>query len=64
MPGRDGKGPISGNGNVNKGRGGGIGAGPMGYCICPKCGEKVAHVTGIPCTLVKCPKCGANMIRG
>jgi len=69
MPGRDGtgplgKGPIVGRNIGGQGRVGFTGAGPSGYCICPKCGEKTVHTAGIPCTDIKCPKCGALMIRG
>ena len=39
------------------------GAGPTGYCICPDCGEKVAHQTGVPCYSIKCPKCSTAMMR-
>ena len=70
MPGRDGTGPIGrgssrgskvGFGNAGMTSGMGIGIG--GYCVCSKCGEKVAHQQGIPCASVVCPKCGAKMIR-
>lgn len=48
-----------------KGRMGGNrpGAGPGGYCVCPNCGEKVAHQAGVPCYSVSCPKCCSNMVR-
>jgi predicted RNA-binding Zn-ribbon protein involved in translation (DUF1610 family) len=67
MPGRDGTGPM-GQGPV-MGRGGArqgnrAGAGPSGYCVCPKCGERLIHNAGLPCTATKCPKCGAQMVRG
>jgi Zn finger protein HypA/HybF involved in hydrogenase expression len=39
------------------------GAGPTGYCVCPKCGERVAHKVGKPCYEMTCPKCGAKMAR-
>ena len=52
------------------GRGGGRGrmggpsaAGPGGSCRCPSCGYTVAHQVGSPCYQLKCPKCGANMVR-
>ena len=69
MPGKDGtgplgQGPVTGRGSGRRGRRGAVGAGPTGYCVCPKCGEKTMHATGVPCTAVKCPKCGAAMIRG
>jgi len=38
-------------------------AGPDGQCVCPKCGHKVPHQVGQPCSGVKCPKCGTAMIR-
>lgn len=69
MPGRDGTGPLGqgpalGRSTGRKGQRGPMDAGPTGYCVCPKCGEKTQHVVGMPCTSMKCPKCGANMIRG
>lgn len=69
MPNKDGtgpfgKGPITGRGIGRQGKMGGMRSGPGGYCVCPKCGEKIAHTPGIPCTSVKCPKCGTFMIRG
>ncbi|RPJ69973.1 MAG: hypothetical protein EHM20_15880, partial [Alphaproteobacteria bacterium] len=36
----------------------GQGAGTGGFCVCPGCGSKIEHQAGIPCTEVKCPKCG------
>ena len=39
------------------------GVGPEGYCVCTSCGEKVIHQPGTPCNQMKCPKCGAPMIR-
>jgi hypothetical protein len=38
-------------------------AGPGGYCVCPACGKRVAHVAGQPCTERQCPKCGTRMVR-
>ena len=42
--------------------------GEGGLCTCTKCGEKIAHQKGvprfgIPCLEIRCPKCGAKMIR-
>ncbi len=59
-----GQGPMSNGGIGLRGQRGQIGAGLIGYCVCPKCGEKTAHIVGRPCTSMKCPKCGATMIRG
>lgn len=39
------------------------GFGPGGFCVCPKCEEKIPHKTGTPCREEKCPKCGAKMVR-
>lgn len=39
------------------------GIGPVGSCICPKCGYKNLHKPGIPCREEKCPQCGTRMIR-
>ena len=38
-------------------------AGPEGQCICPKCGHKMQHTTGLSCQETTCPKCGAMMTR-
>lgn len=76
MPRRDGTGPEgagigTGIGRFFRRKGGGIGrmggpmsAGPGGYCVCPKCGEKVSHERTEPCFTKKCPKCGTRMTRG
>ena len=53
-----------GAGGGGRGRmGGPSAAGPGGFCVCPSCGEKVAHTVGQPCNRMVCPKCGANMTR-
>lgn len=57
MPGRDGTGPVGGRG----GRGG---RGATEKCVCPACGASVPHQPGVPCRELKCPKCGATMVRG
>ncbi len=40
---------------------GAMGAG--GFCICPKCNEKVPHKAGMPCKEERCRKCGSRMMR-
>jgi len=39
------------------------GMGSGGFCICPRCDYKKAHIAGIPCREEKCPKCGTRMVR-
>lgn len=46
------------------GMGGSMAAGPDGFCVCPKCGAKIPHQIGLPCTSVSCPQCGDKMVRG
>lgn len=40
------------------------GGGPGGWCLCPKCGYKTSHESGIPCSTLECPKCKTNLVRG
>lgn len=40
-----------------------VGKGPSGYCICSKCGYKIAHQRGIPCSDLECSKCHIKLIR-
>ena len=52
-----------GRGFGGGGRMGGFASGPAGNCVCPKCGYKETHQTGIPCYQKKCPKCQTPMTR-
>ena len=62
MPLRDGTGPA-GRGRGQGRRRRGMGVSPGGNCTCPACDTKIPHQMGVPCSSVKCPKCGGNMIR-
>jgi len=39
------------------------GEGPGGWCVCPKCGYKITHQPGIPCSTLECPKCKTPLER-
>jgi len=39
------------------------GKGPEGYCVCEKCGYKIKHERGTPCSTIKCPKCKISLAR-
>ena len=52
---------LSRGGGRGRKSGGGYSVG--GYCVCAKCGNKVAHQQGVPCTNQKCLQCGTTMIR-
>ena len=62
-----GRGPQTGRGRGQGGGGRGLGGekafGPGGECVCPKCGNKIPHQRGVPCTSVNCPSCGSPMTR-
>ena len=38
--------------------------GAPNYCICPVCKHQQNKTPGVPCSQMKCNKCGALMIRG
>jgi cation diffusion facilitator family transporter len=40
-----------------------IGSGPGGSCFCSKCGYKTEHQKGVPCSTLKCPRCGSVLSR-
>jgi len=42
---------------------GATGRGPTGDCVCEKCGYRMPHQRGVPCSDLKCPKCNINLIR-
>jgi hypothetical protein len=54
---------AGGSGGGGRGGGNKPGSGPGGYCACPKCGKKVAHVAGQRCIDQVCPDCGTKLIR-
>jgi hypothetical protein len=58
-----GQGPGQGRG-IGRGAGNKPGSGPGGMCVCPSCGEKIAHQIGQPCMDLTCPKCGTRMVKG
>jgi hypothetical protein len=69
---RGGFGRGFGRGGSNRGQGQGRGMGRRrGFgpaasdeqCVCPNCGNKVAHVAGQPCSQQVCPNCNAHMTR-
>jgi ribosomal protein S27AE len=41
----------------------GRGMGPLGFCICLRCGYRVKKEPGVRCMEIRCPRCGAVMIR-
>lgn len=57
-------GGMGGGGGKGRGRmSGPLAAGAVGTCVCPKCGERLAHERGVPCVQRQCPKCGTALIR-
>lgn len=61
-----GRGAGAGRGQgTGRGPGAGMGfQGPSSACKCMNCGYESQKQRGIPCTQMKCPKCGSLMIRG
>jgi len=53
---------------VGRGMGrGGFGrraGGPPSVCVCPACRHEQPKVAGVPCSQVRCEKCGTLMVRG
>jgi len=41
----------------------GSGLGGSTICRCPHCGHTIPHTKGVPCSSIKCPKCG-NFMKG
>jgi len=62
-----GSGAGSGSRRTGKGQGGGCGgrsgASLSGECLCLQCGTSIPHTSGIACNSIRCPKCGAMMVR-
>ena len=42
-------------------RGGGLG--PVGQCVCVKCGYTIPKKTRVPCMNETCPNCGTVLFR-
>ena len=38
--------------------------GPPNVCVCPVCGNRQQKIPGVPCSQMKCKKCGSLMVRG
>lgn len=63
MRGGRGQGGGQGLGGGRGRKGGPLAGGAVGTCRCPNCGQSQPHERGVPCTQVKCPQCGTNMVR-
>lgn len=57
------RGRGGGMGRGGRGRNGGFAGGPGGACVCPRCGKKMPHEIGTPCTGMTCPDCGVPLVR-
>jgi len=55
---------MIGQAGMGRGRGRMGAGGPPMECVCPMCGTRVPKTRGVPCASLKCPKCGAFMVRG
>ncbi|MBN2789264.1 MAG: hypothetical protein JXR69_03670 [Candidatus Delongbacteria bacterium] len=60
--GRSAQGQDLGKGG-GKGRNNGSALGTGGSCACAKCGAKIPHQQGTPCTQLKCHECGNTLVR-
>jgi predicted DNA-binding protein (UPF0251 family) len=57
---------IEGGNYTMMGRGRGMGSrgNPATFCVCPGCNHREGKERGVPCSSMKCPKCGSVMVRG
>jgi len=39
------------------------GRGPGGYCFCKRCGYRIEHQPGVPCSSLICPNCKTHLTR-
>lgn len=52
-----------GAGGIGRGFGRKV-VGPPAVCVCPVCGNRQPKIANLPCSQMKCNKCGSLMIRG
>ena len=38
-----------------------VGEGGFEYCRCLRCGYSQTHDMGVPCNMIRCPRCGTRM---
>ena len=36
---------------------------PEQFCVCPACRKRINQPEGTLCSIIRCPECGAHMIR-